>query len=162
MDELRAFKESLMKSFEMTDLGLMQYFLGLEVRQELNSITVCQTKYAEDLLKRFGMHNSRSYPTPLNVREKFQFGDSSGKADEEKYHCMIGGLLYHTRPNLMFAVSLASRYLHHPSKHHMGAVERVLHYVSGSVNFGIKYKHVENFKLEGYVDCDSTGCVDDR
>ena len=67
---------------------------------------------------------------------------------------MAGGLLYltHTRPDLIFAVGLVSRFMQRPSKHHFGAVKRILHYVSGSVNLGIKYDHVQNFQLIGYVD----------
>lgn len=104
------------------------------------------------------------YTTPLNISEKLQLCDSSGKADEKQYRRMVGGLLYltHMRPDLTFAVSLVSRYMQSPTKHHMGSVKRIFHYVSSIVNKGIRYKYVKNFELKGYVDSDQEGCVDDR
>ena len=82
LNMVREFKINMMRSFEMNDLGLLQYFLGLEVKQQEGSITVCQKKYAEDLFKRFGMKGSKSYLTPLNSNEKLQLKDSSRKVDE--------------------------------------------------------------------------------
>lgn len=68
------FKSSMMKIFEMTDLGLLRYFLGLEVKQGEDGIFVCQEKYATDLLKRFNMTNCEVAATPMNINEKLQRG----------------------------------------------------------------------------------------
>ncbi|XP_039137309.1 secreted RxLR effector protein 161-like [Dioscorea cayenensis subsp. rotundata] len=77
---------------------------------------------------------------------------------------MVGGLLFltHTRPDLMFAVGLVSKFMQKPTKHHIGTVRRILHYLSGTINMGIRYDHVENFQLQGFVDSDWGGSVDDR
>ena len=105
-----------MNTFEMTDLGLLQYFLGLEVEQSAGLVHVGQKKYAEQVLKRAGMLNCKIMSTPVNTNEKLQLNDNSGSADKKRYRRIVGGLLYltHTGPDLMFAVSLVTRYMHCP------------------------------------------------
>ena len=117
---LTEFKQNMMSSFEMTDLGPLQYFLGLEVKQSNGLVHVGQKKYAEELLKRVGMLNCKPMSTPVNTNEKLQLNDNSGSVDGKRYRRIVGGLLYltHTRPYFMFAVSLVTRYMHCPSKHH--------------------------------------------
>lgn len=100
------FKENMMHKFEMTDLRLLHYFLGLEVKQQLGLILNSQKKYAETLLKKFNMMNSKSQSTPLNANEKLQSEDNLGKADENRFGSIVGSLLYltHTHLELMFAM----------------------------------------------------------
>lgn len=118
----------------------------------------------QEVLKKFGMLNSRSYATSLNSNEKLQMKDNSEKADEKKFRSIVGSLLYltHTRPDLMFTMSLISKFVQSPTKHHMGTVKWVLHYLSGTINMGLKYECVEKFHLQGYVDSDWGGSCDDR
>ncbi|XP_039135777.1 uncharacterized mitochondrial protein AtMg00810-like [Dioscorea cayenensis subsp. rotundata] len=106
MAMVNKFRESMMNTFDMTDLGLLQYFLGLEVTQKNGTIFVSQRKYVEDLDKKFGMSNCKHMTTPLNINEKLQNNDSSGLANEKKYRSDDGGILCltHTRLDLMFAV----------------------------------------------------------
>lgn len=157
-------KENMMRTFEMTDLGMLHYFLGFEVRQQPGSIFVCYKRYAEGLIKKFGMLNSKIHVTPLNPNEKLQLEDSSGKADERRFHSMVGSLLYltHTHPDLMFTMGLLSKFVYCSSKHHLRAMKRVLHCVSGTINMGIKFDYVETFHLRGYVDSDWGGSIDDQ
>lgn len=70
--------------------------------------------------------------------------------------------LTHTRPDLMFAVSLISRFMQRPSKHHLGAAKRILRYVQGTLDFGISYAKDENLELVAYTDSDWAGSADDR
>ena len=157
------FKQNMMNTFEMTDLGLLQYFLGLEVKQSAGLVHVGQKKYAEEVLKLAGMLSCKIMSTPVNANEKLQLNDNSGSADEKRYRRIVGGLLYLTRtqPDLMFAMSLVTQYMHCPSVHHMGAVKRILHYVAGALDLGIQYKHVQTFGLIGHVDSDRGGSLDD-
>lgn len=94
------FKQSMMQNFEMSDLGLLHYFLGLEIKQSADGIFISQVNYAANLLKRFHMQNCKVSSTPLNVNEKLQVQDGSGNADITIFRSLVGGLIYltHTRP----------------------------------------------------------------
>lgn len=158
------FKSCMMRTFEMTDLGLLKYFLGLEVLQSKEGIFVCQKKYAVDMLKRFNMANCETSATPMNINEKLQCEDGTEKANPSVFRSMVGGLNYltHTRPDISFSVSAVSRFLHSPTKQHLGAAKRILRYVAGTVNYGIWYSRVKEFRLVGFTDSDWAGCLDDR
>lgn len=103
------------------------------------------------------MTKCKSYPTLLlNTYEKLQLDDGTGKADETIYWRIVGDLLYLTyaRPNIMFVISLVSSFMQNPSKHHVGTVTCILHYVFGSISCGVMYEHVDDFKLIRHVDSD--------
>ncbi|GKA42474.1 uncharacterized mitochondrial protein-like protein [Tanacetum coccineum] len=122
------FKSCMMSEFEMSDLGNLKYFLGLEVKQADDGIFVSQRKYAKDLLSKFGMQNCNGEATPMNPGEKLQQDDGTEFAYPSYYRSLVGGLnhLTNTRPDIMFSVSVLSRYLHTPTMHHLGAATRVL------------------------------------
>lgn len=107
---IESFKQSMMNTFEMSDLGLMQFFLEIEVCQEENGIFISQRKYTEELLSKFGMLGCKSVATPLIAKEKLKKDDGSKKADQTTYRSLVGSLLYltATRPDIMFASSLLS------------------------------------------------------
>ena len=148
----------------MTDLGLLHYFLGLEIKQTKHGIFLSQEKYAYGLLKKFNMKNCKDCNTPMNAGEKLCVEDGTGKVDATYFRKLVGGLMYltHTRPDVMFAVCLVSRFMHNPSKHHLGAAKRILRYIHNTINFGIWYSLVTNFKLTGFTDSDWAGSLDDR
>lgn len=158
------FKDSMMKSFEMTDLGLLHYFLGLEVYQSSGGIFISQRKFASDLLKKSGISECKVAPTPMNMNEKLQVEDGTGKEDGSFYRSLVGGLIYltHTRPDIAFSVGVVSRFMHSPTKHHFGAAKRIMRYVAGTVEYGIWYSKKSECKLIGYTDSDWGGCVNDR
>ncbi|XP_058733416.1 uncharacterized mitochondrial protein AtMg00810-like [Vicia villosa] len=158
------FKFNMMKTFEMRDLGLLQYFLGLEVKQGKYGIFIFQNKYATDLLKKFQLSNCVAAATPMNINEKLLKEDGSGKTDPRWFRSLVGGLNYltHTRPDISFCVSVVSRYMHSPTKKHFGAAKRILRYFAGTVDYGIRYAEVPNFKLTGFIDSDWAGSIDDR
>ncbi|KAJ4772132.1 polyprotein [Rhynchospora pubera] len=157
------FKNNMKKQFEMTDLGLLHYFLGLEVKQLPGKIFLSQKKYASDMLCKFGMQGCKPCPTPMNKNEKLLKEDGSGAADSAKYRSLVGCLIYltHTRPDISYAVGVISRFMQTPTNHHYGAAKRVLRYVAGTLNFGIWYDHSSNFVLTGFSDSDWAGCADD-
>lgn len=99
-----------MQAFEMTDLGLMSYFLGMEIKQGKNDIFICQKKYAREILKKFQIEECKGVSTPMNQKEKFSKEDGADKVDEGYYRSLIGCLMYltATRPDILFAVSLLS------------------------------------------------------
>ncbi|KAK4397351.1 Retrovirus-related Pol polyprotein from transposon RE2 [Sesamum angolense] len=156
-------QRDMMKTFEMSDLGLMHFFLGIEINQEKKGIFICQRKYTETLLKKFKMESCKTVTTPLVTGEKYQKEDGSQKVDGSMYRSLIGSLLYLTtiRPDIMFATSLLSRFMQSPSQVHYGAAKRILRYLRGTKDFGIWYKSTNDAKLIGYTDSDWAGSVDD-
>lgn len=158
------FKYSMMKEYEMTDLGLMKYFLGIQVKQSENGIFISQEKYVEDLLKKFNMLNCKPVATPMAMNEKFSKYDGASKADATIFRSLVGSLIYltNTRPDIVHAVSIISRFMSDPSNLHFCAAKRILRYIKGTKNFGINYAKEENCSLIGYTDSDWAGSVDDR
>ncbi|XP_039136417.1 uncharacterized mitochondrial protein AtMg00810-like [Dioscorea cayenensis subsp. rotundata] len=126
------FKQRLMNTFEMIDFGLPHYFLGLEVKQEMEGVFILQKRYAEELLKRFHMVNCNNIVTPINVNEKLQVEDGREVANAMKFRSIIGGLIYltHTHPDIACSVSIVSRFMQAPSKQHYGTAKRVLRYIA--------------------------------
>ncbi|KAL0301339.1 UNVERIFIED_CONTAM: Retrovirus-related Pol polyprotein from transposon RE2 [Sesamum radiatum] len=160
---IQDFKEDMMKTFEMSDLGLMYFFLGIEINQEKEGIFICQRKYTETLLKKYKMESCKIVTTPLVTGEKYQKEDGSQKVDGSIYRSLIGSLLYltATRPDIMFATSLLSRFMQSSSQVHYAAAKRILRYLRGTKDFGIWYKSTNDAKLVGYTDSDWAGSVDD-
>ncbi len=154
-----------MKSmFDMTDLGELKYFLGLEVTQACNGIFMTQKKYVEDMLKSFNMLGSKTAATPMNINEKLWSGDNTGITEASMYRSLIGRLIYvtHSRPNISFSVGVLSRFMHNPSKLHFGAAKRVLRYLAGTKDYGIWFQKAQSFILRGYCDSDWAGSLEDR
>ncbi|KAH9715909.1 hypothetical protein KPL71_021251 [Citrus sinensis] len=157
------FKEEMKDVFEITDLGRMTFFLGMQVHQKENEIFLCQQKYAKEVLKKFNMVECKPTATPMNQNEKFCKEDGAEKMDERLYRSLIGCIMYltATRPDIMHAVSLLSRYMHCASEIHFQAAKRILRYFKGIIDYGIRFSQVKNFNLHGYSDSDWAGCVDD-
>lgn len=88
------FKMCMKNKFEMSDLGLLHYFLGLEVKQVEDEVFFSQRKYATDLLKRFNMLNCKVAATPLNLNEKLQLDDGTEQANCSYFRSLVGGLIY--------------------------------------------------------------------
>ncbi|XP_073219704.1 uncharacterized protein [Cicer arietinum] len=161
--EVQKLVEDMKNQFEMSSLGEMNYFLGLEVYQSEDEIFLNQEKYAREILKKFRMESCKSVPTPLVSNLKLSKEDETEKIDASLYRSLIRSLLYLTssRPDLMYATSLLSRFMQSPTKTHFAAVKRVLRYVKGITQFGIWYKPSENESLIGYIDSDWVGNIDD-
>ncbi|KAF2285984.1 hypothetical protein GH714_009359 [Hevea brasiliensis] len=163
IDLINHFKKEMQSKFEMTDLGKMTFFLGLEVHQTNQGTFICQEKYAREILKKFGMENCNSIDTPTPQNEKLSKEDGSEKIDSGIYRSVIGCLFYLTasRPDIMYPTSLLSRFMHEPSQNHFKAVKRVLRYVKGTIDLGIWFKSGMEAKLVGYADSDWGGSIDD-
>ncbi|GJW58649.1 retrovirus-related pol polyprotein from transposon TNT 1-94, partial [Tanacetum coccineum] len=156
------FKQSMMNTFDMTDLGELHYFLGLNIVQGKSGIFLSQEKYVIDTLEKFNMAGCKTACTPMNIGEKLQHEDGTEAADGTLYRSLIGRLIHltHSRPDISFSVGLLSRFMHKPSKHHLGAAKRVLRYLAGTKDFGIWFQRTKDFKLKGYTDW--AGSVEDR
>jgi hypothetical protein len=128
-------KTSLKKKFEMTDLGFLHYFLGLQVLQTNEGIFLSQSKYACDLLLRFHMDDCKPTPSPFQSGVKLTSTCTSPEVDATLYRQLVGSLLYltHTRPDLSFFVGLVAQYMKTPHEIHWKAAKRILHYVRGTI-----------------------------
>ena len=135
------FKDCMMKNFEMSDFGLLHYFLGLKAKQGIDGVFLSQRKYATDLLKKFTKVNCNVATTPININEKLCHDDGSEMANVTYFRSLVGGLNYlsHTRPDIAFSVGVIWRFMHKPSKLHLVAAKRVLRYIAGKTEHGIFY-----------------------
>lgn len=160
---LSSFKVKMQQHFEMSNLGLMSYFLGMEVTQAKNGIWLSQKTFAMKVLNKFSMENCKATSTPVAVGEKLSSQDKHEKVCETTYRSLVGCLLYltATRPDIMYAVSLLSRFMHCSNESHFRAAKRVLRYIKGTLSYGMQFTKAENLKLVGYCDSDWAGSLDD-
>jgi len=158
------FKQSMMRVFDMTDLGRIRFFLGIEVLQQTNGIYICQRKYTLEVLKRFGMEESKAVMNPIVPGFKTDKIREGKKIDETYYKQIVGSLMYitATRPDIMFGVSFISRFMASPTEVHLQAAKRILRYLKGTINYGIFYKKNENKQLIAYTDSDYAGDITNR
>lgn len=121
------FKSSMKKEFDMSDLGCMKYFLGVEVVQSSAGIFIGQKKYTNEVLERFGMEHCNPVKNPIVPGSKLAKDEGGTKIDSTVYKQMVGSLMYltATRPDLMYVVSLIARYMEAPIVLHQQAVKRV-------------------------------------
>jgi len=160
----KEFKRSMMAEFDMSDLGKMKYFLGVEVIQTSNGIFICQRKYAHEVLSRFGMENCNAVKNPIVLGTKLSKDDTGTKVDATLFKQVVGSLMYltTTRPDLMYGVSLISRFMSSPTESHWFTAKRILRYLKGTTELGIYYKKEGNTKVMAYTDSDFAGDIGDR
>ena len=147
----------------MKDLDMMHYFLGMEVWQNVDGISLGQGKYAVEILKRFGMMDCKAMTTPMASNLKLLSDASLEAVDAMMYLQMIGSLMYltNTRPDIFFTVNTLSQFLTDPRHVHLIAANHILRYLRGTIDYGLKYKANQNINLEGYVDSDWAGSAID-
>lgn len=158
------FKNSMMHEFDMSDLGKMRYFLGVEVIQNENGIFICQRKYAREILARFGMESSNAVGNPIVPGTKLLKDEEGEKVDSKMFKQVVGSLMYltTTRPDIMYGVSLISRFMSNPTEVHWSAAKRILRYIQGTTELGILYKNEEMVDLIAFTDSDFAGDLNDR
>jgi hypothetical protein len=157
-------KLGLASEFEMSDIGLMHYFLGMEVWQEEGHIFLGQGKYAADILIRFQMKDCRPMSTPMITNWKKLSASDSQLVDATAYRQLIGSLMYlvNTIPDICFVVNTLSQYMVEPRSVNMVGEKQILRYVAGTVDFGLDYVSGDGVRLVGYTDSDWAGCAADR
>ena len=158
------FSKCMHSEFDMSMMGELNYFLGLQIKQTQDGIYVHQTKYVKELLKRFGFESVKPKSTPMPQNSKL-FSDESGKSvDITKYRGMIGSLLYLTasRPDIMYSVCVCARFQANPKESHLKAIKRIFKYLSGTISLGLFFPITNTFDLVGYSDADYAGSQTDR
>lgn len=158
-DEMNKLKDVLGAEFELKDLGKLKYFLGIEVARSGRGITMCQRKYILDLLTETGMLECQPIDTPIEQNHGLTLLSSKTPTNKERYQRLVGKLIYlsHTRPDIAYAVSVVSRFMHAPNEDHMRAATRILRYLKSSPGKGLFFAKTGSLEVEGYTDADWAG-----
>jgi len=154
----------MMKSeFEISMMGELNFFLGLQIKQTSNGTVIHQQKYIKELLKQFGMNSAKPIDTPISPSTKLIIDDGSPSVEEKIYRVMIGSLLYLTasRPGIVFSVGLCAGFQSMPKESYLKAVKRILRYLKHTLDFALRYLKGCNFDLVGYADADYVGFLVD-
>ncbi|GJT52979.1 putative ribonuclease H-like domain-containing protein [Tanacetum coccineum] len=157
--------EALMKSrFQMSSMGELTFFLGLQVKQKLDGIFISQDKYVAEILKKFDFASVKTASTPIETQKPLVKDEEASDVDVHLYRSMIGSLMYVTasRPDIMFAVCACSRFQVTPKTSHLSAVKRIFRYLKGKPSLGLWYPRESSFDLESYSDSDYAGANLDR
>nr|GEY51665.1 retrovirus-related Pol polyprotein from transposon TNT 1-94 [Tanacetum cinerariifolium] len=157
--------EKLMHSrFEMSLMGEMKFFLGLQIHQSPRGIFINQAKYTLEILHKHGMNKGQSIGTPIATKPKLDADLSGNPVDQTDYHSKIGSLMSLTssRPDIVQAVCFCARYQSRPTKKHHKEVKRIFRYLRGTVNMGLWYPKGSSFELTDSSDVDHARCIDSR
>jgi hypothetical protein len=160
----KKFSQDMQNEFEMSLLGELTFFLGLQISQQDEGIFISQTKYIKEMLKKFGMEDCKPVSTPMVTGCKLRKDDESKEADQRLYRSMIANLLYVTtsRPDVMQAVGQVARFQATPKETHVLAVKRIFRYLKGTTEFGLWYPKGNELTMVTYADADWEGSIDDR
>ncbi|GJR70922.1 ribonuclease H-like domain, reverse transcriptase, RNA-dependent DNA polymerase [Tanacetum coccineum] len=152
--EIDKFKAQMEEKIEMSDLGLLAYYLGIEVTQTNGDISIKQSAYASKILKEAGMIDCNETLIPMDPGTRLTKVTEGTMVNSTEYRSLIGCLRYllHTRPDLSYSVGLLSRFMQEPREQHMKAIRQVLRYVKGTKDYGITYKHNGGNKIHGFSD----------
>jgi hypothetical protein len=158
VNEIEAFKSQMMNEFEMTDLGNLTYFLGMEL------------KYASDILKRFNMMSCNPSSSPAETNVKLVMNEEEGEeelVDPTLFKQNVGSLRYlcNSGPDIACEVGMISRFMSEQRVSHLLAAKRVMRYIKGTLEFGILFPKCldeNSMELVAYSDVDWCGDKQDR
>jgi hypothetical protein len=122
------FAEEMSREFEMSMMGELQFFLGLQIKQSKEGTFVHQAKYTKDIVRKFKMDDSKAMTTPMSMTTALDADEEAEHVDQKEYRIMIGSLLYLTamRPNIQFSICLCARFQASPRTSHRQAVKRII------------------------------------
>ncbi|GJY67889.1 retrovirus-related pol polyprotein from transposon TNT 1-94 [Tanacetum coccineum] len=158
------FSNEISSKFQMSRMGQMSFFLGLQVSQNPGGFFINQSKFALEILKKFRMDSCDPIDTPMVDRLKLDEDPLGIPVNQTRFRSMVGSLMYliASRPDLVFAVCMCARYQTSPTKKHLEALKRVFWYLRGTINWGLWYLKDTDMTLTAYADADHTGCQDTR
>ncbi|GJV25195.1 retrovirus-related pol polyprotein from transposon TNT 1-94 [Tanacetum coccineum] len=160
----KLFAFEMNSTFKMSMMGQMSFFLGLQVSQNPRGIFINQSKYAQEILKKFGFDSCTPIDTPMAERPNLD-EDKGGKLiDPTRFRGMVGSLMYlsASRPDIVFAVCMCARYQAKPTEMHLTAIKRIFRYLKGTIHMGLWYPKDSGFELKAFADADYAGCHDTR
>ncbi|GJS41131.1 uncharacterized mitochondrial protein-like protein [Tanacetum coccineum] len=159
-----AFEKLMHEKFQMSSMGELTFFLGLQVQQKKDGIFISQDKYVGEILKKFGFIEVKTASTLMETQKPLLKDEDGEEVDVHMYRSMIGSLMYLTssRPDIMFAVCACARYQVNPKVSHLHAVKRIFRYLKGQPKLGLWYPKDSPFDLVAYTDSDYAGASLDR
>eukprot|EP00253_Pinus_taeda_P010342 PITA_10342 len=157
-------KEDLTREFEMKDMGLMHYFLGMEVWQGDVELFVSQGKYANEIFTRFCMERSKPMETPLAGNWRKEDATLGEVVEATVYRQLVGSLMYlvNTQLDMCYVVNQLSQAMVRLTMLYWKATKHVSRYLRGTTKFGLWYKQIEGVKLQGFTDADWVGSPSNR
>jgi hypothetical protein len=152
------------REFEMSVMGELQFFLGLQIKQSKEGTFVHQAKYTKDIVRKFKMEDYKAMTTPMSMTTALDADEEGEHVDQKEYRSMIGSLLYltATRSDIQFSVCLCARFQASPRTSHRLAVKRIFRYLRHTLDFGLWYSASSSLALHGFSDADFAGCRLDR
>nr|GEY03936.1 putative ribonuclease H-like domain-containing protein [Tanacetum cinerariifolium] len=159
-----SFEKLMHDKFQMSSMGELTLFLGLQVKQKEDGIFISQDKYVAVILKKYGSTEFKTASTPMETQKPLLKVEDGKEVDVHIYRSMIGSLMYLTslRPDIMFAVCTYARYQVNPKVSHLHAVKRIFKYLKGQLKLGLWYSKDSPFDLMAYTDSDYAGASLDR
>nr|GEV72379.1 putative ribonuclease H-like domain-containing protein [Tanacetum cinerariifolium] len=163
-DLCKSFEKLMKDKFQMSSMGELTFFLGLQVKQKKDGIFISQGKYVAEILRKFGLTDRKSASTPIDTDKPLLKDPDGEDVDVHTYRSMIGSLMYLTlsRPYIMFAVYAYARFQVTPKALHLHAVKRIFRYLKGKPHLGLWYPKDSPFDLVAYSDSDYVGASLDR
>ncbi|GJR11358.1 putative ribonuclease H-like domain-containing protein [Tanacetum coccineum] len=159
-----AFEKLMHAKFQMSSIGELTFFLGLQVKQKKDVIFISQDIYVATILKKFRFTEVKTASTPIETQKPLLKDEDGEEVDVHMYRSMIGSLMYLTssRPDIMFAVCAYARYQVNPKVSHLHVVKRVFRYLKGQLKLGLWYLKDSPFDLVAYTDSDYARASLDR
>nr|GEY82027.1 hypothetical protein [Tanacetum cinerariifolium] len=159
-----AFEKLMKDNFQMSSMGELTFFLGLQVKQKQDEIFISQDKYVTEILRKFGLTDRKSASTPIDAKKPLLKDPDGEDVDVHTYRSMIGSLMYLTssRPDIMFVVCACGRFQVTPKALHLHAVKRIFRYLKGKPHLGMWYLKDSPFNLVAYSDNDYAGASLDK
>ncbi|XP_072151395.1 uncharacterized protein [Setaria viridis] len=148
---VKKFADVMSKEFEMSMMGELNFYLGLQIKQTSEGTFVHQGKYTKDVLKKFAMDDAKPISTPMPTSAALDADEDGEPVDQKEYRSMIGSLLYLTamRPDIHFAVCMCARFQASPRTSHRQAVKRIMRYLRFTPAFGLWYSAASTLSLRG-------------
>jgi hypothetical protein len=158
------FAEDMSREFEMSMMGELQFFLGVQIKQSKEGTFVHQAKYTKNIVRKFKMEDSMATTTMMSTTTALDADEEGEHVDQKEYRSMILSLLYltATRPDIQFSVCLCARFQASPRTSHWQAVKRIFRYLRHTPDFGLWYSASSSLDLHGFSDADFAGCRLDR
>ncbi|GJY89310.1 retrovirus-related pol polyprotein from transposon TNT 1-94 [Tanacetum coccineum] len=158
------FSKIMHDEFEMSMMGELNFFLGLQIKQMEDGIFFNQSKYIKEMLKKFGLEDSKLMKTPMSSDTKLTKDEECESVDSTKYRGMIGSLLYLTasRPDIMLVLCLCAASSKAPKTSHIEAVKHIFQYVKCATHLGLWYPKRTDIETIVYANSDHAGDYVDR
>ncbi|GJV83016.1 putative ribonuclease H-like domain-containing protein [Tanacetum coccineum] len=153
------FEQMMHKRFQMSSMGELTFFLGLQVKQKDDGIFIGQDKYMVNILKKFDFATVKTASTPIETNKALLKDEEAEDVDVNLYRSMIGSLMYliASRPNIMFAVCACAKFQVTLKVSHLHATKRIFRYLKGHPKLGLWYPRDLPFDLEAFYNSDYAG-----